>query len=305
MKTAKVKPKENVKGKEKANAREKSNVKEKVNANGKHLEEYRPSGRFAREISLWALLARGSIYKILTILVIIVSVEGALFYHTMYSWLGEVEITDAGFEWFYDSIQFRFERIFSYSGIPVVFLVAFWLMGFVLVRSQSETHGSRSGYTLGRLRVSGQHLFWVSTAYNFLCFALLFAVQILAALWMCRMYRDAMPAELVSPQFEFLTFYQIVFLHGLFPLAEIGKWVKNLLMLLALSLSVAENSRYQPLRVVCSLSIPVWWFTSGGIGFHWNELIMEVLLVALIVMSALGGMGILGRDKSVEEPKEA
>ena len=293
VETAKAKPKADAKG------------KEKVNTKGKHLEEHRSSGWFARELSLWALLARGSIYKILTILVIMVSVEGALFYHTLYSWLGEVENTDAGFEWFYDSIQFRFERIFSYSGIPVVFLAAFWLMGFVLVRSQSETHGSRSGYTLGRLRVSGHHLFWVSTAYNFLCFVLLFAVQILAALWMCRMYREAMPAELISPQFEFLTFYQISFLHGLFPLAEIGKWVKNLLMLLALSLTVAENSRYQPQRVVFGLSISVWWLTSGGIGFHWNELFMEVLLMVLIVVSVLRGIGILGKDKSVEEPKEA
>lgn len=280
-------------------------------AKAKHLEEHRPSGRFAREISLWALLARGSIYKILTILVIMVSVEVALFCHTLYSWLGEVETTDAGFEWFYDSIRFRFERIFSYSGISVVFLVAFWLMGFVLVRSQSETHGSRSGYTLGRLRVSGRHLFWMRTAYHFLCFVLLFAVQIWTALWMCEIYRKAMPAELVSPQFEFLSFYQIAFLHSLFPMAEIGKWVKSLLMLLALSMMLAENSRYQPQGMWISLSTSlsfstfVWWLVSGEIGFHWNELVMEVLLVVLILVSALRGMGILGRDKSVEEPKEA
>lgn len=264
-----------------------------------------PGGLFAREISLWALLARGSIYKILAVLAIMISVEGALFYKSFsesaewefYKALSE--ITEWG-----SATGVKFERIFAYSGIDIVFLAGFCLVAIVLVRSQSETHGSRSGYTLRRLRITKRHLFWVMTVFNFLCFVLLFAVQIWAALFMCRLYREMAPAELVSPQLEFLAFYQTNLLHDLLPLADVIKWVKNLLTLLALSTVTANQSasnRWQ--SAALAMSIVVWWIVTGGIGIQSSELVVFIPLMLIIIVSALRGMGFWSSDKSAEEPR--
>lgn len=265
-------------------------------------KESHPSGSLAREISLWALLARGSIYKILAILALMVPVEIFLFCRRMEKYVDWKSELRSGI----DNTP-RFNRIFADSRIYMVFLAAFCLVAFALVLSHSETYGTRSGYTLRRLRVSQKHLFWVTSAYNFLCFILLFVVQIFAALWMCRLYQERMPAELVPSQLEFLAFYRTGLLHNLLPLADVEKWVKSLLMLLAVSVSVADRSHankwWQMWALIPLLCLYVWWIAVEGTGFQGADVIWDIWFVVLIAVSVLRGIGIMGKDKSVQEPE--
>lgn len=265
-------------------------------------KESHPSGSLAREISLWALLARGSIYKILAILALMVPVEIFWFCRRMEKYMDWKSELRSGI----DNTP-RFNRIFADSRIYMVFLAAFCLVALVLVLSHSETHGTRSGYTLKRLRVSQKHLFWVTTAYNFLCFMLLFVVQIFAALWMCRLYQERMPAELVPSQLEFLAFYRTGLLHNLLPLADVEKWVMSLLMLLAVSVSVADRSRanrwWQVCALIVLLCLYVRWVALEGTGFQGTNVVWDMGFVVLIAVSVLRGIGVLGADKSVREPE--
>lgn len=247
------------------------------------------STRFSREISIWALLARGSIYKIFLILVSMGAMECLLFFLSLNRALQRNQ-------------QSLFEALFDYSGAIIVFLAAMCLTVIVLGRCESENGGSRSGYTLNRLIVTDRRQMVIKLAYNIFCFILLFGVQAWIALWMCGMYERRMPGELVSPQLVFLAFYRSNFLHNILPLAESAKWVRNILMIFATSASLAVNrNRYfqfyalSVLPIACLLS---------DIGPNAADIVVEIAYVAVILDAVLRFLGIWRVDSSVQEEQD-
>ena len=92
---------------------------------------------------------------------------------------------------------------------------------------------SRYGYTLQRLRVSERCVFLWSCVCNALCYAVLWCVQIMAAVgaafWNANSARYS-----AGPQGVFVDFYRSGFLHGLFPLADGYVWTRNVLFMLTL-----------------------------------------------------------------------
>lgn len=262
-------------------------------------ERTRPSGRLARELSLWALLARGSIYQILAILAIMAVGECALFRWSLMQKIGH--------GWF----QFvRFETVFSgnsryvfRNGYFILFIAAFCLIFIILLRNETENSKSRVSYTLSRLRISRRHLYLVRMLYNFLCFCLLFAVQIWTVLWMCRLYRESM-SELVGSQFEFLVFYRIPFLHNLLPLAETAKWVRNLLVALALSAGLAvslEQRNFTPYWALLVLNAEGY---VADVGFQGVDLTIDIVFGIALLVAALKIFGIWNSNADIREPGE-
>lgn len=270
----------------------------------KVLERTRLSGRFAKEISLWALLAGGTIYKILTILVILVVGQCSLFYGNLIRRIKQGHLSEADFETFF---SFSGGNVLFLSAYRFLFIAAFALIMFTLIRCETVNSGSIFSYTLRRLRVSERHLFFVETVYNFLCFVLLFAVQIWVILWMYRMYMNRIPGNPVSNQIAFLAFYRIPFLHNLLPLAETGKWVRNLLMLLAVSMNIATEKAGQSKRGFqtwyCLVLIGTWW-TLTDVGFHFADVFMGAIFGVMILVSLMKIFGFWISDDSVLEQEE-
>ena len=248
------------------------------------------SARLAREVSLWTLLARGSIYRILVILAIMIGAEGYLFSRSLNRRLGQTPLVSAGFV-----------PVLNYSGAVIVFMAALCLIFVVLYLGETERGGSRWGYTLDRLLVTDRHQILIKLVYNILCFVLLFGVQAWVGMWMCRMYADRMPGELVSPQLTFLAFYQSSFLHNVLPLAESAKWVRNVLMVLALSAELAMARRRRNFGIVGALpALSIIWMTED-IGFHATQIVADVVSVVVIIDAVLQFFGIWRVDRSVQE----
>lgn len=270
----------------------------------KVLERTRPSGRFAREISLWGFLAGGSIYKILTILVILALGQCALFYGSLTRRAEQGQLSEADFESFF---LFSGGNVYYVSAYGFLFLGAFALIMFTLIRCETVNSGSLFYYTLRRLRVSERHLFFVETVYNFLCFVLLFAVQVWVILWMYRIYMNRIPGDLVSHQIVFLAFYRVPFLHNLLPLAETGKWMRNLMMLLAVSMDVATEKAGKSKRGFqtwyCLVLIGAWWMVTD-VGFHFTDVFMGVVFGVMILVSVMKILGLWISDDSTLEQEE-
>ena len=270
----------------------------------KALERTRPSGRFARELSLWGLLAGGSIYKILVILVLLAVGQCALFYVSLTGRAKQGQLSGADFE---SLFSFSGGNVSYLSACGFLFLAAFALIMFTLTRCETVNSGSIFYYTLRRLRVSERHLFFVETLYNFLCFVLLFAVQIWVILWMYRMYMNRIPGDPVSHQIAFLAFYRVPFLHNLLPLAETGKWVRNLLMLLAVSMDAATEKAGQSKRGFqtwyCLVLVGAWWMVTD-VGFHFTDVFMGVIFGIIILVSLMKILGFWISDGSVLEQEE-
>lgn len=246
--------------------------------------------RFKRNISFWMLLTRGSIYKVLAILTMMAVAEGGLFTWSLNRSLRQTPLVSAGFV-----------PVLNYSGAVIVFMAALCLIFAVLYLCEAEHGGSRWGYTLDRLLVTDRQQVLIKLAYNILCFVLLFGVQAWVGIWMCRMYADRMPGELVSPQLTFLAFYQSSFLHNVLPLAESAKWVRNVLMILALGAELAMARRRRNFGLMGVLpALSLLWMTED-IGFHATQIVADMVCVIAIIDAALQFLGIWRVDSSVQE----
>ncbi len=176
--------------------------------------------------ALFALYARSSFRKILAVFAGMAIAEGVSFY------LACRRLEQSGAAMYP-------ERMIDQCFLKYIFLAALVLVSFILIVTEGNRGGCKSSYTLLRLKASKKQQFAAKTVYNFLCLMMVFAVQILTAFMICGIYEKRLPSELVSPQYLFLTFYRNEFLHCILPMADVGKWVCNFLLVLALAMDAA------------------------------------------------------------------
>jgi len=107
------------------------------------------------------------------------------------------------------------------------------IIALQVLLASSLGSNSRYGYTLQRLRVSERCVFLWSCVCNTLCFAVLWCVQIMAAVG-AAFWNAKSAVYSAGPQGVFVDFYRSGFLHGLLPLADGYGWARNALFVLAL-----------------------------------------------------------------------
>lgn len=223
-------------------------------------------------LALWALLARSSIYKILAVLVVMVPAEVILFYRSIK--------TERAYGTEYHTLTAAVES----SHIAAVFLVALGLVYFTLVRRSGQLDSASSG-TMLRLRLSGSRIFRIKAAYNLACLVLLFAVQIWLCIWLVGVYGREAETVYASPQRLFLAFYRIDFLHCLLPMAEVGKWVRNILLLLSFAVEAGRAGKTEYAPPILLYGVTASWFVSslGGNGIDWICIILYTVVIVVNV----------------------
>ncbi|MDE7225167.1 MAG: hypothetical protein K2O34_15480 [Acetatifactor sp.] len=219
-------------------------------------------------LSLWALLARCSIYKVLAVLAVMVSTETVLFYKCLRSGGDYYSLT----------------AVMENSHLSAVFLAA---LGLVYILAWTEGRlDTKSSAFMQRLRLSGSGIFIIKTAYNMACILMLFMTQIWLAVWLINIYGREMAQIYASPQRLFLAFYRIDFLHCLLPMADMGKWVRNLLLLLAFGMETARGAgrNYIPLIPLYSLTVSLFVSSMGG---NMTDLICGIMYIMTIAFNIL------------------
>lgn len=177
-----------------------------------------------KHLSVFMLMARSTIYKVLGLFVLMAAVEGALF------WLALSRgPTDSGFS---------LERVVQNSRMVWVFGICFLLLTALLSRACRQVSGS---YTALRLSISGGWVAFWQSVYNVFCYLLFWAVQILIAIVLCRVYAAKAPAEYITGQTVFLAFYRSKFLHSLLPFEDAVFWVRNAVFALTLGICAARR----------------------------------------------------------------
>lgn len=226
-------------------------------------------------LAVWALLAKSSIYKVFAILAVMVSAELLLFYNSIKT------------EWENYTEYNTLAGAIAGSHSSLIFLAALGLMYFMLAWTEGRLE-TKSGAVMRRLRLSGSRLFAIKTAYNTACLAVLFIAQIWLCIFLVEAYGRETAEELyASPQRLFLAFYQIDFLHCMLPMAEVGKWVRNLLLLLAFGMEAAagagktEKKSYVPLIPLYVLTAS--WFVRP-VGVDSLDIICDVVYMIAIAV---------------------
>lgn len=210
-------------------------------------------------LSLLTLLARSSIYKVMAVLGAMVLAEIILFFAGGQSDHGVSEV-------FFNRMVFA------------VFIIALGLVFCLLMQTQQEM-GSQAQFTMQRLLLSGAGIYFTEVFYNLLCLIFVFAVQIWLSIGMLK------AGGISSRQDIFLAFYRIDFLHCLMPMAEGGRWVRNILLLFSFAMGTACG--FGKRDYVLSTLTFVWTvsFFVHPIGKNFGDLACNILYILVIVSS--------------------
>lgn len=220
-------------------------------------------------LSVWALLSRCCFYRIILVLVLMTMAECVSFYMLLQKRM------------YPDSP----EAMIDYSLTPMIFLAALGL-SFLILSLAGKRLDDRSQYTLMRLRLSKLQLFLLRLIFHILCLAVLFVVQIVVAFWMIWLYRETFSPSHSAERLLFLTFYRNPFLHCLLPMAETGKWVRNLLLLLAFGTESYSRERNRGVTQISLFIMTACWFISP-IGMGYRDIVCDVVYVIVITVNVV------------------
>lgn len=183
-----------------------------------------------KHLSVFGLFIQSSIYKILTVLLLMTVAEASLFHFQLRRALAQAEAIGK---------LTRLEDMIGNSYLGLCFALAFVLISIILCCVGTE-YFSKCGYTLKRLSVSERQTFFHQAVYNMFVYLLLWAIQVLISYLLCQYYISLAPANILSNQTVFLAFYRNQLLHGLLPLSEGWLWIRNGIFILSLSFAAAE-----------------------------------------------------------------
>ena len=208
-----------------------------------------------KHLSVFMLMARSSIYKVISVLMLMAVAEWGLFYRR----LAQGVMSDCH----------NLEIVVDDSRIAWVFGVAFLLITIFLCQTGCG-FSSKTGYTLQRLSISERMVFVWQSIYNVMCYCLFWFTQILIVFGLCSLYVNMAPKGYVTNQTVFLAFYRNDFLHSLLPMEDVGFWVKNVLSVLSMGICSAHypmaQRRGKKIQEVMFLTACVFVFFLGELG---------------------------------------
>ena len=192
-----------------------------------------------RYLSIFMLLSRSVLYKLVAVFFGTAALHTAVYFVLLGS-------------------QRNIEAIFNHWGMKTIFGVGLFLTTAMLVSTLTQS-GSKLDYTIRRLRIGKGGLCLCQSVFNVACLLMFWAVEILVALLLCRLWVNTMGAE--SHQTVYLAFYRSELLHSLLPLDDMSRWVRNFVVFICLG--------------ICSACAPV--IQRRG-GQHWGVLALPVVL---------------------------
>lgn len=255
-----------------------------------------------RYLSVLALDARCTVYKMLGILVMMAIAQLAFFYRVLQNTINQWQ--EIGANWRENGLLVTFEQAIEGSYINIFFVITLVGIMLVLIWSCSEHGKSRSKQLLWRLRIERRRLFVVWSIYRFFCILIVFAWQILLVMAMDELYQY-MIAQGLAPQSLFLAFYRDDFLHGLLPISDIMGCILLLCFVVLWSMSIAYVGYmgFTEHRTACSVALvpdvyTIYIVSMGvpvGLNF-WVEALFAFIAVIACICMMISVTGSLGKD---------
>lgn len=223
-----------------------------------------------RYLSVFEMITRSSIYKVLLIISGMVAIEFVFFYlHVINNkFLNIEEYVDQGY----------------YS---IIFKIAYLLVTIVIVLSGMNL-GSVQSYTLQRLRIKEKRIYWLQALYNFFAYVILWGVQLITVFVNILIFQKNLPEGAVfTNQTIFVAFYRNNFMHTILPLEDVPGWWILILTGIASALATAEFTKLQRqgkfafelLLLVASVLI----YFPRALGFEISYIIVALCIVYIVI----------------------
>ncbi len=170
--------------------------------------------------SVFALIARLTLHKVLISIAAIIAVEAGMFFYRLQT------MTEPA------SLPSILNEVMSSALIAPILIIFTQVSLCTYASGGSKNSGSL--YTLRRLRVSRRKLRLIHGLFNASCYILFIAAQIFTAWIFCRIYMEKFPFP-NSQQTIFMAFHGATFLSILFPYGRPLQFLVNALLLFLLS----------------------------------------------------------------------
>lgn len=257
--------------------------------------------------SYLSLMARSTLYKELLLFVGMAVIEGLLFFRKVHEEVRFVEAYTADGQEILGSRVLTIREIVEESHLSLVWFAGLLLLSLLLIRAA----GRWRDYTLDRLglsRVQGNLLYG---GYCAASFVLLWGFQAALCLGMCLLYRQNLPAEVVTRQTILLSIYQAPLFSTLLPLANGLRWASNIFVAAGLGMCAASGARLmrlgrRPLASV-ELLVVLFWLEYG----QRNYLEISVEAGYIAVAFCFGAVAVArmtlwdgGEEELHEQPEE-
>jgi len=222
-------------------------------------------------ISVFSLMAKNSLSRILGLLLLLVAADGAL-------------------AWYWVCVQgYGMDNLFrsGNAGFGFVLAVVFALMAAVQMR-RGDLYSGPQGYTMRRLAISEKGVAVLQSLYNLLCWLLLWGVQVLSVFVICKVCCRYGVGGAWANQQLFLQFYISPLLHSLLPMEETLSWVANVVMIAGLSVASACWAVLRREKEERAKLLVVYWavlllFRRELGSFIWNVVIIAGFSILLVM----------------------
>lgn len=177
-------------------------------------------------LSTAALAARGTLFKIIGILLVMAAAEIGIFYLSLCR-SSQIPL---------------FEELIDQSPVRYIFVAGFVLAVCQLFIFLAKKSSVQTRYTLSRLSISETKVSMTFAVYNLGVIITAWAVQILVIIICSQIYIKANTTDPYSPVL-FLAFYRSPFLHGLMPLQDGIAHITNIVFFVGLALTLAASEQ--------------------------------------------------------------
>ena len=172
-----------------------------------------------KHLSVFMLIARSSIYKVIGLITLMLLCESALLFATIEE-------------------QYYFVSHITQARTSWVFGIIFLLIT-VLLSSFGWERSGKLRYTYKRLSISEKTFFFWQSLFNTICFVLLWMFQILFVIVSFYFAKNWITEGYFNHQTLFVSFLESEFLHALVPFNETTLWVHNILYAVSMGLCTA------------------------------------------------------------------
>ena len=171
-------------------------------------------------LSVFSLIARNSIYRIVGLLLLLV-------------------VADCVLAWYWISVLgYDLSNLFrnGNGGFGIALAVIFAAIAVVQLR-RGDMYSGAQGYTMQRLAISEKAVALLQILYHILCWLILWGVQVLTIFLICNAYYRFGLGNPLTRQYIFHLFYISPLLHSLLPMEEILVWLANAAMVVGISVA--------------------------------------------------------------------
>ena len=175
-------------------------------------------------ISVFSLIARNSIYRIVGLLLLLV-------------------VADCVLAWYWISVLgYDLSNLFrnGNGGFGIALAVIFAAIAVVQLR-RGDMYSGAQGYTMQRLAISEKAVALLQILYHILCWLILWGVQVLTIFLICNAYYRFGLGNPLTRQYIFHLFYISPLLHSLLPMEETLVWITNAAMVVGISVATTDG----------------------------------------------------------------